>query len=302
MKSAFILTAILLLSVSCSEDDIIIETVEENRHPSVVISAPRNGSECIFGDTIHFAGTVDDPEGYRPPSHEVVWKSDIDGILGHGFSVSTCDLSSGTHLISLSAADDFGYPGSDSIAVEVAWPDRSSPEDCVRIINMVYEYGDMDNYRKALLEPDSGSDEFPEGYIWYNMEDDIYQYGEYYDYGQDTLGTAGILEHSISLTLKVSSGDWNAVSSFRGEPCVNCWKTVRGYYFDIEFDDGEHFLGDYFVQFVVGPDRDDSDRYLIYEASDIDAGGIERPLVSRGRGRVGSVHEVSWGALKSMYR
>lgn len=71
----------------------------------------------------------------------------------------------------------------------------------------------MDNYRKALLEPDPGSGDFPEGYIWYNQEDDISQYGEYYDYGLDTLGTAGILEHSISLTLKVCSGDCNAVSS-----------------------------------------------------------------------------------------
>jgi len=289
MKSAFILTAILLLFVSCSEDDIIIETVEENSPPSIVISAPRHGSEYIFGDTIHFAGTVVDPEGYRPPSHEVVWKSDIDGILGHSFSVSTCRLSSGTHLISLTAADDFGYPGSDSIAVEVAWPDRSSPEDCVRIINMVYKYKDMDNYRTALLKPDSGSDEFPEGYIWYNMEDDIYQYGEYYDYGQDTLGTAGILERSISLTLKVSSGDWNAVSSFRGEPCVNCRETVRSYYFDIEFDDGEHFLGDYFVQFVVGPDRDDSARYVIYEASDIEAGEAFNPADNGGMNLLGEL-------------
>lgn len=161
----------------------------------------------------------------------------------------------------------------DNPGPEVTWPDRTQRNDIIEVITKVYKYRNIEKYKELLLENDEESDMFPEGYIWRNQETDYKDYGEIYTYDQDVRGTEGILEHVISMTFIIypatPGNDWSSYTTFRNEPCDDCWETIREYSFDIEFDDEQHFMGNYKVQFIIGPDRDGSGKYVIYQATDL---------------------------------
>jgi len=162
----------------------------------------------------------------------------------------------------------------DNPGPEVTWPDRTAKDDIIEVITKVYKYRNIEKYKELLLENDEESDVFPEGYIWRNQPTDYDDYGETYTYDQDVRGTGGILEHAISMDFALyfigTEDEWRRFPEFRNEPCNDCWETVNLFYnFDIEFDDGQHYMGDDKVQLIIGPDRDGSGKYVIYQATDL---------------------------------
>ncbi|MBN2576860.1 MAG: hypothetical protein JXP73_20015 [Deltaproteobacteria bacterium] len=105
-------------------DNVIAESVEHNNADTDVItnaeplvsitSSP--GAPVPFGTPVLLAGTASDPTGYV---FHLAWRSDRDGGLGRGPSVSVPRLGVGTHTITLSATDEHGEVGSASTQVTV---------------------------------------------------------------------------------------------------------------------------------------------------------------------------------------
>ncbi len=89
-----------------------------NTAPTVMITAPADGSTFTVGASITFTGTANDTEdGIITAS--LTWTSHLDGSIGSGGSFSTSTLSVGTHTITASVTDTGGLPGSDVISVTV---------------------------------------------------------------------------------------------------------------------------------------------------------------------------------------
>ncbi|MGE0161056.1 MAG: hypothetical protein AB7T31_16795, partial [Gemmatimonadales bacterium] len=87
--------------------------------PTVQITQPADSSVYDPGDPVTFTATATDPEdGSLTPS--IVWRSNLDGGLGTGGSVTTSALRAGVHTISASATDSDGGTGADTIHVTVA--------------------------------------------------------------------------------------------------------------------------------------------------------------------------------------
>ena len=88
-----------------------------NTAPTVMITAPADGSSFIQGDSILFSGTATDAEE-GSLSSSLTWTSNLDGLLGSGASFSTM-LSVGTHTIMASVSDSGGLAGTSTIMVTV---------------------------------------------------------------------------------------------------------------------------------------------------------------------------------------
>lgn len=98
-----------------------IPTGPVNQAPTVTIDAPFDGSSFDEGTAVTFTGTADDPEDGDIAS-DILWTSFIDGYdsnIGAGASITTSDLSVGTHTITASVTDSGDKEGSDSIEVTV---------------------------------------------------------------------------------------------------------------------------------------------------------------------------------------
>jgi hypothetical protein len=154
----------------------------------------------------------------------------------------------------------------------VTWPDRTEKEDIIEIILLVHQTEDIEKYKEVLLKP-SSHDQFPEGYIWFHQVEDFDELQETsLSYTQDWQGTAGYLDHETGLELRIFPGTWDPEDTFRGEDCTDCWTTTRKYELDIHLDDGKHYYGDFFVLYVIGPDPDNEDKYVLYAARDLRQG------------------------------
>jgi hypothetical protein len=88
------------------------------QNPVVSITAPSDGASSIQGDPIGFAGSaLDYQEGDVTAS--LLWDSDLDGPIGSGGGFSTGSLSLGTHVVTATAVDGQGNPGSASVSLTV---------------------------------------------------------------------------------------------------------------------------------------------------------------------------------------
>jgi uncharacterized repeat protein (TIGR01451 family) len=87
--------------------------------PTVQITAPPDDAVFDPGDPVTFAATASDPEdGDLGPS--IVWRSNVEGSLATGRSLTTSTLRAGVHTISASATDSDGGTGADTIRVTIA--------------------------------------------------------------------------------------------------------------------------------------------------------------------------------------
>jgi hypothetical protein len=94
-----------------------IDVFVVNSTPIAQISYPLDGSTFYTSQTVTFSGFGFDPDQVIEPSG-LKWHSSIDGDLGTGMTVSR-QLAEGTHIITLTATDDYGLSGTDMITIQV---------------------------------------------------------------------------------------------------------------------------------------------------------------------------------------
>ncbi|MDZ7860448.1 MAG: hypothetical protein U5O15_07255 [Candidatus Krumholzibacteriota bacterium] len=161
---------------------------------------------------------------------------------------------------------------------EEPWPDRTEKDHCIEIIDRVYEEKDIEKYKELLLEPDQRPEpEFSDGYIWYNQPTDVSEYGEILSYQEEWMGTQGIFNNAVgtlNITLSEYSGldsDWTEESGM-GD---GFWSKKVNYFFTFELPDPDNpgetkiYNGDSDVEFFIGPDPEDPEKYLLYRARDV---------------------------------
>lgn len=153
----------------------------------------------------------------------------------------------------------------------VEWPDRTGKEDLVEIVKLVYRTEDMDKYAEALLKPDT-HDLFEQGYIWYNQNEDVVSGAvdvEFWGYTEEYTLTERLLNNVNDITLEIYPGSWTALETFREEPCEDCWDSLRDYKIDVETSDQMHYIGEYKIRYVIGPDPENPGKYVIYQMEDL---------------------------------
>jgi hypothetical protein len=85
--------------------------------PTVSIASPSDGDLYYIGDLISFNGTASDYED-GDLTADLVWSSDIDGVIGYGGSFDAI-LSEGTHILTASVVDSDGQSGFAQVTVNV---------------------------------------------------------------------------------------------------------------------------------------------------------------------------------------
>jgi PKD repeat protein len=93
-----------------------------NAAPTATITAPSAGASFVQGTSIAFAGTGNDPESGALSGAALVWKSNVNGQIGTGSTLSTSALSVGTHVITLTAKDPQGATGVATRTITVTAP------------------------------------------------------------------------------------------------------------------------------------------------------------------------------------
>src|SRR2546428_13398137 len=96
---------------------IIFRDAPTATNPTVHITGPADGTMITGGAAATFTATATDPQDGNISS-SLSWRSDRDGVLGTGPSVSTT-LSLGPHVITATARDSAGTTGADLIHVTV---------------------------------------------------------------------------------------------------------------------------------------------------------------------------------------
>jgi hypothetical protein len=92
-----------------------------NHAPNVIILNPENGMSYPPGDLVVLEGMATDMEDGTLPDESLHWSSDIQGGLGIGPSLALNSLKLGTHLITLSAADNYGVVTTTSVTVIISY-------------------------------------------------------------------------------------------------------------------------------------------------------------------------------------
>lgn len=96
--------------------------------PSTRIVSPNDNGEVEEGETVTFEAEAENPDGSSVPDDQIEWKSNIDGDLGTGSTVSVDGLSAETHWIKLAATLSNEDVRRDSITLLV----KMSPDSMTR--------------------------------------------------------------------------------------------------------------------------------------------------------------------------
>ncbi|MGI9038054.1 MAG: leishmanolysin-related zinc metalloendopeptidase [Gemmatimonadota bacterium] len=90
-----------------------------NNAPAATIASPADGASAATGESVTFSGTANDPDDGALTGAALVWTSNLDGPIGTGATFSRNDLSGGSHLIALTATDDDGAIGADTVSLTI---------------------------------------------------------------------------------------------------------------------------------------------------------------------------------------
>lgn len=93
---------------------------ESNRTPFGLMSSPAHRSVHPQGTTIVFTGSANDPEDGPLTGSALTWRSNRDGLLGTGTSLTRNNLSVGEHLVSFTARDSKGITYTHYRVIEVS--------------------------------------------------------------------------------------------------------------------------------------------------------------------------------------
>jgi hypothetical protein len=92
--------------------------VSQKPHKAHILS-PESGATFKRGQTIVLLGGGFSPDFQTADFEDVVWTSNLDGVLGTGYEVTPNHLSVGRHRITLSLPDGLGGEASASVFVAV---------------------------------------------------------------------------------------------------------------------------------------------------------------------------------------
>jgi hypothetical protein len=96
--------------------------------PEVSIDQPNPGAVFFPTQPVALQGAAYDLEDGTLGDGAYAWSSDRDGELGNGASLNTAELSTGTHVITLSVTDSHGQAGSATVTIVIAEENASEPQ------------------------------------------------------------------------------------------------------------------------------------------------------------------------------
>jgi hypothetical protein len=112
--------------------------------PSVQIVSPTPGQVFYPTQQVDLQGSAYDLEDGTLGDAAFQWSSDIDGVLGTGASLSTAELSTGTHVITLQATDSNGMSSQAQVTITVTQEGTPKPVnfDLTPGVGLVAQIGD----------------------------------------------------------------------------------------------------------------------------------------------------------------
>jgi hypothetical protein len=138
-----------------------------NQPPTVDITAPDDNSTFARGTNITFTGTGSDLEDGALTGGSLAWTSSRDGNLGTGTSISFDDLTTGTHIITLTGTDSRGATATATIQVTITGAENHAPRatlegpnegDVGEELTFTTSASDPDNDTPLTCEIDWGDD------------------------------------------------------------------------------------------------------------------------------------------------
>ncbi|WP_052813804.1 S8 family serine peptidase [Shewanella sp. cp20] len=92
--------------------------------PNVQLATPMNNAAFVNGETVSFSASASDTEDGDLTAN-IVWTSNIDGVIGNGASFTKSDLSVGDHLVTAAVTDSAGQQGVRTVEFSVANPNTT---------------------------------------------------------------------------------------------------------------------------------------------------------------------------------
>jgi hypothetical protein len=159
------------------------------------------------------------------------------------------------------------------IKPETIWKDLTHKEDVIDNLLLCYQAHDISHYEELLHAQ----------YLWYNQSTDVQNgYEEYYQRDEEIKRTGGLflaadrrypdpMKYVDRLELTITSGSWQQIAEFNGNPCDDCWETTREYTITVEMNSGTTTLqGNDNVKFtIVGVPQGAKTYYRLGRADDI---------------------------------
>jgi hypothetical protein len=85
----------------------------------VEIVSPENGATILISQTVNLEGIAYDADSGSMPDDRLLWRSNVDGVLGEGDQLSTAELTAGQHTITFEADDGAGGTAADAVQIVV---------------------------------------------------------------------------------------------------------------------------------------------------------------------------------------
>ncbi|MFO7587437.1 MAG: PKD domain-containing protein [Gemmatimonadota bacterium] len=95
------------------------QPVEENTPPTAAITEPTEAAVFDIGADVTFTGSGDDAEDGALTGASLVWTSDVDGEIGTGETFTINTLTTGAHVITLTATDSEAATGTATVNIAV---------------------------------------------------------------------------------------------------------------------------------------------------------------------------------------
>jgi hypothetical protein len=176
-----------------------------NDPPTTVITFPASGSTYYTSQMVNLRGYGFDPDlGQYLPDASLSWSSSLGGALGTGSDI-WASLIAGTHTITLTAVDELGVSGSDSISITVQTGVGYPTVQILKPANGdTVGSGTAVTFEGRATDPEDGTITEDARFKWYSSRDGLLGTGRLI---QSTLSTVGeSAEHIITLEVIDNDG------------------------------------------------------------------------------------------------
>lgn len=180
-----------------------VDEHHQNTAPVAQITSPADGSIFTSDDSITFSGSGSDNEDGDLSDKSLVWRSDVDGMIGTGETFTSETLSESNHEITLTATDSEGETGMDSVSITVnSAPDNTPPVAQITCPVDGIIYNDGDTLAFSGIGSDSNDGDLSgDALVWRSDVDGRIGTGKSFTLDSLTPG-----HHQI--TLKATDSDW----------------------------------------------------------------------------------------------